>query len=181
MKLDLTEIANIVGKRIRYEIDEEPFEELTSEIRSVDNIRGDATFSNTGSTIVVRGHFTTVVEVDCARCLSPYRMNLDVPIAEELLLPGHAPEAAEEEFEELPEDEKEPLFENNIFDLTELLRQSILISVPIRTVCMEECKGLCPHCGHNLNEGPCECSPDQGATPFGAMASLLEKEGEESS
>jgi len=102
---------------------------------------------------------------------------IDLPIEEELPIAGHTLEmleAAQEE--EIPEDEREPLFVDSIFDLTELLRQSILLALPMRPLCSEECKGLCPHCGANLNEGPCGCPTDLDANPFAALAKLLEDE-----
>jgi uncharacterized protein len=101
---------------------------------------------------------------------------LSLPIEEELQIPGHTVEALQEE--ELPEDEKEPLFEDYILDLTELLRQNIAVAVPIKTLCSEECKGLCPRCGKDLNQGPCGCSPDVEESAFSALASLLEEEQE---
>lgn len=175
MKLDLSEIAAHVGKRITYEVDEPAIEDIESGLSCARNIVGEVTFSNAGSNIVARGQFRTTVELECSRCLRPIEMDVEVPIEEELPISGRPPYAAEdEEVEELPEEEKEPLFVDNIFDLDELLRQSILIAMPIKPLCSELCKGLCPRCGANLNEGPCGCPADEGAAPFSALASLLE-------
>ncbi len=66
------------------------------------------------------------------------------------------------------------LFQENMLDLTELLRQNILLSMPIKPLCSDECKGLCPTCGRNLNEGPCNCPSDSGGSAFAALAALLE-------
>lgn len=182
MKLDLSEIATHLGKRIRYDIDEPPIEDLGPGLKELDRIKGDVTFSNTGSNIVVRGKFHTAVELDCGRCLQPYRIELELPIEEELPISGRPPWVEEEvEEEELPEEEKEPLFVDNIFDLEELLRQSILVAVPIKPLCSEACKGLCAHCGVNLNEGQCECPEEEEGSPFAALASLLEKDEESES
>jgi len=182
MKLDLSEIASHLGKRIKYEIDEAPIVDAESGVKCVEPITGSVAFANTGRTIDVRGKFKTSVELDCARCLRAYKMPVEMPIEEELPLEG-APWAAEQEqedIEELPEEEKEPLFVDNIFDLEEYLRQSIAVSVPIKPLCEEACKGLCPHCGANLNEGPCECPPDEEESPFAALRSLVENEESES-
>ena len=179
MKLDLSEVAAHLGKRIRYEIDEPPLADLDSALKCVAPVVGEITFSNTGRHIVVRGSFRTSLELECARCLRPYRTDLSLPIDEALQIAGHLPDMpAEEEEEELQEEEKEPLFEDDILDLTELLRQSVMVAVPIKPLCSEECKGLCPRCGKNLDEGPCGCPPDEDATPFLALASLIEPEEE---
>ncbi|MGB9620030.1 MAG: YceD family protein, partial [Armatimonadota bacterium] len=126
---------------------------------------------------VTRGYFHATIELDCSRCLSRYRMQMDIPIEEELPIPGHAiqpcPESEEDEF---AEEEIEPLFVDGIFDLTELLRQSILVAVPIKPLCSEECRGLCVHCGKNLNDGPCNCPSDIEPGPFEALAQLAEEQ-----
>lgn len=177
MKLDLSEIAANLGKRIKYEINETPIVDSDSGLKCVEPITGTITFTNTSETIDVRGKFKASVELDCARCLRTYRMPVEMPIEEELPLEGVARATeSQEDVEELPEDEKEPLFEDNIFDLEEYLRQSILVSIPIKPLCEEACKGLCPHCGANLNDGPCECPPDLGDSPFAVLRSLVEEE-----
>ena len=178
MKLDLTEIVAHLGKRIRYDIDEPPIEGFDGALTCVAPITGEVTFTNSGRHIVARGGSRTTVELECSRCLRRCRIGLDLPIEEELPIAGHAPDMREEEIEEeLPEEDTEPLFLDGIFDLTELLRQSILVAVPIKPLCSEECKGLCPHCGKNLNDGPCDCPPDSEAGPFAALAELVEEQG----
>src|SRR5450759_2136037 len=121
MRLDLSEIAAHLGKRIRYEIDEKPMVDADSGLKCVEPITGDVTFSNAGPIISVRGKFGTAIEIECGRCLRTYTLPIAARIEEELPLEGRpwAPEAAEEEEAELPEDEIEPLFVDNVFDLEE--------------------------------------------------------------
>ena len=182
MKLDLSEIAAHLGKRIKYDIDEKPIEDADSGLKCLEPVKGSVAFMNTGRTIDVRGKFQTAIELECGRCLGAYSMPIVAPIDEELPLEGvpWAPEEPDDE-EELPEDEKEPLFVDNIFDLEEYLRQLILVNVPIKPLCSEECKGLCVHCGANLNDGSCECPPEGTDSPFGALAALLDDEEEDES
>ena len=177
MNLDLTEIVLNLGKRIRYEIDEPPIADIDAGLKCLEPVKGEIVFTNTGSHIIVRGHFHSKLEVECARCLSDYAMDVSVPIEEELRIPGHTPEMIEEPGEpEPPEEAKEPLFEDNILNLTELLRQDLAVAVPIKPLCDEHCKGLCPHCGQNLNQGQCDCSPEEVSGAFAALALLLEQE-----
>ena len=176
MKLDLNEIAAHLGRRIKYEIDELPIEDVGSALACVEPIKGEITFTNAGSNIVARGAFSTVVELQCSRCLTAYLLDVEAAIEEELPLVDRSPESPPDEEEEASEEEKEPLFVDNVFDLEELLRQSILITVPIKPLCSDQCKGLCPRCGRNLNEEPCTCRPDEAASPFAVLASLLEEE-----
>jgi len=179
MKLDLGEIATHLGKRIKYDIDEEPIVDDTGGLRCVERVTGSLAFSNTGRTIDVRGNCRTTVELECARCLRAYRLAVWFDIEEELPLEGHPWVSEEiEEEEALLEEEREPLFVDNVFDLDEYLRQSILVNVPIKPLCEPGCKGLCPRCGANLNDGPCGCGPESVESPFGALSSLLEEESE---
>ncbi len=173
MKLDLSEIATHLGKRIGYKIDEPPIVDIESGIKCRAPITGEVTFTNSGRHIVARGSFSATLEMDCARCLAAFLVDLDLPIEEELPI---LPELIEEDEEELPEDEKEPLFVDNILDLTELLRQSIVVAVPIKPLCSQECKGLCPLCGTNLNERQCECSTQDVNPLFASLGSLLKEE-----
>jgi uncharacterized protein len=175
MKLDLNEIAAHIGTRMKYTIDEPAIEDVVSALRCVQPVTGEVTFTNAGSTVVARGHFRTAVELECSRCLGSYTLEVESEIDEGLPLIDRGPESAPDtEEEELPEDEKEPLFVDNIYDLEELLRQSILVSIPIKPLCSDQCKGLCPRCGRNLNEGPCGCSPDEGQGSFAELAALIE-------
>lgn len=180
MKLDLTEIVLHLGKRIRYEIDEPPIEDTNSGVKCLDPIKGEVDFKNTGSHIIARGHFQTKLDIECARCLSSYAMDVSLPIEEAFQISGHTPEMIEEnDEEELPEEELEPLFVENILNLTELLRQDLAVAIPIKPLCDEHCKGLCSRCGQNLNQGQCDCPPEEVSEAFAALALLLEKDEKE--
>jgi uncharacterized protein len=68
----------------------------------------------------------------------------------------------------LPEDSGGfPIDGHHIIDMTEAVRQYILLTTPMKPLCREDCAGLCPVCGHNLNQGPCSCPP-QGVDPHWA-------------
>ena len=134
MRLDLSEIAAHLGKRIKYDLDEKPLADAESGLKCVEPITGDISFSNTSRTIDVRGKFRTSIELECGRCLRTYQMPVAGPIEEELPLEGQpcAPEVSDEEANELLEELADPLFVDNIFDLDEYLRQLILVNVPIK-------------------------------------------------
>ncbi len=175
MKLDLNEIAAHLGKRIRYDIDEPPLKDEESGISCVEPITGRLTFSNSGSLIVVRGRVQTVLEVQCSRCLQSYHLTVDLPIEEELTLSGNLMWDSGELEEEvnLPEEAREPIFSDHLFNLTEVLRQTIATSVPIRTLCSEDCKGICLRCGCDLNAETCDCADVNDSSPFAVLAELL--------
>lgn len=182
MRLDLNEVATHLRKRIEYQINEPPLEDIESGVKCVKPVTGRLVFQNTGNLVVVMGRFSTALELECSRCLKSFAMDVDIAVDEGFSITGVPDweDLDDSEVEaELPEDSKEPLFENNIFNLTELIRQLLAVSVPIRTVCSEECKGICPGCGMDLGEGPCQCKESKSDSPFAALSSLLEESEEE--
>jgi len=58
-------------------------------------------------------------------------------------------------------------------DLTEEIRQCLLLELPMKPLCRTDCKGLCPQCGHNRNEGPCSCRTEEPEDPWEKLRSLL--------
>lgn len=121
-------------------------------------ISGSVRFMHTNQGVLVTGQLTGKAIVSCARCLEPVQTPIVVEI-EELFVPtvdmatGRSVK---------PEEEDTALWidEHHILDLTEVLRQDVLLEAPLHVVCSEACKGLCPTCGQNLNEGACNCQPD---------------------
>ncbi len=175
MKLDLGEIIAHPGKRMAYEIDEPPLIDEESGLKGVAPIKGSLTFTNAGTLLIVRGSADTKIELECSRCVGQYVYDVHVNIDEQFVMPGHDfVEPGEEEEDLFLDDESNPIMTENIFDLTELLRQAVLVDVPIRTVCSEECKGLCPVCGRNRNEDPCDCPPPAMGSAFAVLAGMLE-------
>jgi uncharacterized protein len=113
-----------------------------------------------GTTIHVRGRLTGAVEPDCGRCLEHYNL----PIEQELdlfYLPRTAerPEDQEEEVELSDRDVVVGYYDGGRLDLAEVMREQILLAVPLKSLCREDCRGLCPSCGTNLNLGSCGCAP----------------------
>ncbi len=172
MRLDLTEIAQHVGKQMTYEVDE-PASSITDvEVRSP--IRGTLLFTNTGDLLLVRGALYASVELECSRCLRLFEMPLTCEVEEQVELRAIAARPFEHPQVTMVPEEGDTLFlEGNILDLTELIRQMLLVSLPIKPLHDLECKGLCPTCGADLNEGECACERQVGHPAFAALAKLL--------
>ena len=108
-----------------------------------------------GAEIVVKGTLETVVQVECDRCLKPVTLPVKAEFSLEYLAKGdyEASQAAELTEEELDVS----VFEGDTIDLDEVVREQILLFVPARTLCIENCKGICSSCGSDLNAGQCGC------------------------
>src|ERR1700761_6339897 len=105
--------------------------------------------------IRLRAHFDGNFELLCARCLEPVR----VPLSGDFDL-IYRPVSVETEAGEhaITEDETEiGYYEKNGLLLEDAVREQVLLALPGRTLCKEDCKGLCPQCGANRNTAPCNC------------------------
>jgi uncharacterized protein len=101
--------------------------------------------------LVVRGTLSAEVEMRCARCSEFFSTSVTVS---DFLRAYSAPEGTDS------------------VDVTEDMREEILLHIPGVALCSEACKGVCPRCGANLNEGSCECRKDEGPNPFSALDKL---------
>lgn len=127
-----------------------------------------ATISNTGDALLVTGSVQGVASTACARCLDEFTIPLDGEIEGYFLL-SHEQDAPED----MDDDEFDVLPENHIIDFEPLIIAALLLEFPLVPLCDEDCKGLCPTCGANLNEGACECThtsdDDTPPNPFAVL------------
>ena len=136
-------------------------------------VQGKVSLMRTDRNILVKGVLDTEVELTCSRCLSPFNCPLTLNIEEEYFPTTDVVTGAS-----LPLHDEPGCFtidKRHVLDLTEAVRQYALLAIPMKPLCREDCAGLCPNCGHNLNRGPCGCPP-QGADPRWSELSKLNKE-----
>lgn len=121
--------------------------------------------------ILASGAFTTTAVVLCSRCSEP----ISVPIADSFaILYTEASEASRaEEVELSAADMDVDVMQDDRLDLTRLLRENVLLNLPLQPLCRIECRGLCPHCGINLNETSCRCRVQEGDPRLLPLQQLL--------
>ena len=105
--------------------------------------------------VFVDGSIDTVVETDCSLCLE----KAIVPVSSRfhyIFMPHH--KDVPEERELMAEDMDVEYYEEETIDLDPIILEQIVLQIPIRVVCRETCRGLCPQCGTNLNISSCTCS-----------------------
>ena len=106
----------------------------------------------------VRGTLTADARLDCTRCLEPAAKHLEVPFDSAFVDQGDETDQTETEVTDEALDES--LVENGVIDIAEVVREQILLAMPETVFCKEDCRGLCPQCGANLNLIDCKCSDD---------------------
>jgi uncharacterized protein len=120
--------------------------------------------------IRVLGNIKGVLQVACHRCLNPFPWPLDEKVDLFLVEEQKAPE--EEEIE-LDEDALEyEFFDGQTIDIDQLVAEQLFLSLPFKVVCSDDCRGLCPNCGANLNEEPCKCDKNAKGSAFAALEEI---------
>jgi uncharacterized protein len=123
-----------------------------------------------GNEVFVNGHVETRAQVECDRCLKP----VDLPVNADFTLeyiPGAEYESSAAA--ELTEAELSvSVFDGEAIDVDEIVKEQILLAVPTRMLCREDCKGICPECGTDLNSGECACKKDDIDPRWAALKNL---------
>jgi uncharacterized protein len=125
---------------------------------------------HTDGELRIQGKYTVEMASQCDRCLGPATFPLEAGF--DLF---YRPSAQMESEEEVGIDEGEAelgFYEDGGIGLEEILREQVLLKLPMQRVCNDACKGICPVCGKNRNEAECDCRTDSVDDRWGALRSL---------
>lgn len=123
-------------------------------------VKIEGTLKNENETFVFEAKGKTEVILSCDRCLAPVRKELCFEIKERFAHTGRGSEETE-------------TFSGDQIDLTDFVKRSIIGVLPMKILCREDCKGLCPICGKDLNEGACECDTTYIDPRFESLRALF--------
>lgn len=122
-------------------------------------------------TVALKGEMSASVEFVCDRCGEPFNYTLTTDffyifkIGEDDSLHSQDKECSEE-------DNSTVYLDEPVIDIGEILREQALLAAPVRRICNEGCRGLCPGCGENLNLNTCTCSSERTDSPFAVLKNL---------
>jgi uncharacterized metal-binding protein YceD (DUF177 family) len=129
------------------------------------SLRGSIT--PTGDDYLLRADLRGDLEATCARCLEPARVHIDVPIVITYVFSGS---------EDVPEEDEDEVglvtFSGGELDLSDQVRDELVLAIPFNPLCHEGCKGLCPLCGSNRNVVACAHATTAPVTATGSLAAL---------
>ncbi|MGN0539669.1 MAG: YceD family protein [Candidatus Fimenecus sp.] len=159
MQLQLEQIFNIDGscKELKYSF--EPEYSLCDDFKLTSPVEFEGEVRNNTGIVSLSGKAKFSATVTCGRCAELFKKDFEVEV--EHLLASKLVNDDNDEY---------IVVEDNVLDLTELVCEDIILSLPTRFLCKEDCKGICSKCGKNLNEGKCDCKKDVDPR----MAALLE-------
>ena len=127
-----------------------------------------------GDIIEVEGIFETAVRLACGRCLKEFEIQLASQIALTYTCEHieNREDLSRDEIELSPEDAGLITFSGDRIDLREGVQEQVVMALPVRPLCREHCRGLCPQCGADLNNGDCSCDQAPRNTQFAALKNL---------
>ena len=133
--------------------------------------------SDDDGTYRLEARMTVTMNGTCARCLSQVKLELDVPVVV-FFVPDEHPTVrrpGEEADDEQLDDDKVYAFRDHEIDIGQVIRDELLLAVPNRLYCRDDCQGLCPVCGQNMNNGKCRCAEEHQVdeSPFSRLKELL--------
>ena len=143
---------------------------VLEEAQFVEEIHGDLQLSRRVEDVYAKGSFSASVEVECRCCIEPFATTVLGEIEAQFY-----PTDATTPSEPWQADTGERYYLGDTIDLSEEVRQSLILEIPNWPLCSEECKGLCSQCGENLNVVDCGCQiSEESSSPFAALADLLD-------
>lgn len=137
---------------------------LLGEDLAVNDLDGAVRFTRTPEGLLTRGRITADVETECSRCL----VDTTLPVSADLEELWYYPP------EKAPEDAEWVIQEDANLDLTPLVREHFLLGIPIQVLCQPDCRGLCPQCGQDFNQGSCNCAAEMLDSRLSPLRSLLD-------
>lgn len=128
-------------------------------------------------TFRVTGRTQTRLELDCSRCVEPFEMPVDATF-ELRYVPQPVVAEGEVEREVAEDDLTTAFYSEGTLDVIDLLREQFQLVLPMKPLCAEACRGLCPDCGANLNRTECGCSPKWEDPRLAPLKGLLNRQKE---
>jgi uncharacterized protein len=123
-----------------------------------------------GKEVFVNGHVDARAQVECDRCLKPIELPVNADFELEYITGS---EYESSEVAELTEAEMSvSVFDGDAIDVDEIVKEQILLAVPTRMLCREDCKGICPQCGTDRNTGECKCVTEDIDPRWAALKNL---------
>ena len=123
-----------------------------------------------GNEVFVNGHVETRTQVECDRCLKPVEIPVEADFELEYITGAEYESTGVAELTEA--EMSVSVFDGKAIDVDEIVKEQILLAVPTRMLCREDCKGICPECGIDRNTGECSCVTNDIDPRWAALKNL---------
>ncbi len=170
MMLDLRAIADFPA-RVTLEDDASRLDITVPGVAVSGPARVEMDIVHTDNVYYCNGVVVCAARLDCSRCLEPYPVTLRGEIDFSIVETGSGPEI---DRDELSDTAMVVPFGASPIDITDPVREAILLEIPLKPLCRETCRGLCPYCGTNRNEQRCNCTMETTDPRWDGLRDLLE-------
>jgi uncharacterized protein len=145
---------------------------VLEEVSTGSPVKGTLQVNKSDREVIVKGKVTSVLDLKCSRCLKGFTRPLDIPVN----VAYHPIEGIGEEKHGLKDDEMDMgFYRGEEIDLQELVREQVLLNLQMKPLCDENCKGICPSCGADLNAGACRCKTQKIDPRLEVLKKLLDR------
>jgi uncharacterized protein len=152
-------LKETTGATRSYQIKTDAIHRIDDDVSLITPLTGAVILLRTGQDILVTGTLETVVEKTCGRCLKSFSAPVSIEL-EEIFYPSIDLFSGTQLAPPPDADEANRINEVHTLDLSEVVRQALLLEVEGVRYCAHDCKGLCPHCGQDRNINPCACADE---------------------
>lgn len=161
MQISISSIRDRHGAALPFEFSIPPasLKELPGDVRALTDLRVRGAVTNTGESMLVEADVHGQFDMSCSRCLQSAKTTVETTIRERFRRtgadsPDHADAAVDDEEDDVT------YYQGDRIDLGEVVREHVALQLPMKPVCRDDCRGLCPQCGTNLNADTCDCRQD---------------------
>ncbi len=172
LELDISRIRSVKGSKEAFHVETEEFDFLDDDWQLASLLEVDTEISHENKFLNMKGQIRTSVKGICSRCLKEVVVPVSCDFAEQLLYAKDVSLFSHLAVGEV--EEKYFIYDNDTLDITDIIRESILAVLPQKILCRDDCRGLCPKCGKNLNQGQCDCDLHEVDPRLAILAKLKE-------
>lgn len=174
LELDISRVRSVKGSEEHYHLETAVFDFMDEDWQLAKPLVIDAEISHQDKILYLKGHANTAVKGICSRCLEQVVVPVECSFAEQLLYTKDVSLFSHLAVGEV--EEKYFIYDNDTLEITDIIRESILAVLPLKILCKDDCRGLCPKCGKNLNQGQCDCDLHEVDPRLAILAKLKETE-----
>jgi uncharacterized protein len=156
-------VAELLGERpaVRRVRFAERFASPADDATLLEAVAGELSLTGAGGRVSLTGRLHTTVGLVCGACLRSFPEPLDFTVDEEFARVGESAETPRGEVALDRDDFVVPIGTDDTIDLSDVVRQHLVLALPIAPRCAADCRGLCANCGADLNAGPCGCPQEE--------------------
>lgn len=170
MIIDISTIKDIKGASVEVELEGPPYPMVIAgtALKPVAPVHVIAKATSTGhSAILVQGKARAEFKAECHRCLKEFTLGVEAEFQEQYYKAFHRPSPMSD-----CEEEEVLTYAGDAVDISKEVNSHLALSLPIQLSCSSECRGLCPVCGKDLNDGECACTKEEGDIRLAPLAQL---------